>query len=199
MAFRYLDIAKKKGLDKDNVTLEYLSDPEFKEGSELYGNPTEILPHLYLGSEYNARTPHVIQHYNIAFILNVAEEISYPVLGHDGNYHKIVIKDYVDSPQYHVFEEAFQLIDHCLNQGKKCLIHCARGRSRSATVVIAYLMHRQKMMLREAFMHVKQLRPQIGPHASLKYQLLDYQIHLYKKPDMDEKTVKHFLTLGYGF
>lgn len=37
------------------------------------------------------------------------------------------------------FEQCFKAIDQSLDEGSGILVHCTAGRSRSATVVIAYL------------------------------------------------------------
>lgn len=49
-------------------------------------------------------------------------------------------------------------ISDALKQGKNILVHCAMGRSRSATLVIVYLMLTKKVNLREAYGYVKERR-----------------------------------------
>jgi protein-tyrosine phosphatase len=59
------------------------------------------------------------------------------------------------------------------------LIHCAAGVSRSASVVIAYLM-RKKLYAsyQDAFLHVYACRPVIQPNESFVRQLIEYEKRL---------------------
>jgi protein-tyrosine phosphatase len=50
-------------------------------------------------------------------------------------------------------------------------VHCAAGVSRSASVVIAFLMKEFKMKFQEAFDFVKERRPQIMPNSNFRSQL----------------------------
>eukprot|EP00747_Dinoflagellata_sp_TGD_P055458 gnl/TRDRNA2_/TRDRNA2_149550_c1_seq2.p1 gnl/TRDRNA2_/TRDRNA2_149550_c1~~gnl/TRDRNA2_/TRDRNA2_149550_c1_seq2.p1 ORF type:complete len:408 (-),score=51.74 gnl/TRDRNA2_/TRDRNA2_149550_c1_seq2:210-1373(-) len=57
----------------------------------------------------------------------------------------------------------------------RVLVHCMAGRSRSATIVIAYLMARRDMTLRQAIDHVKFRRPMIFPNLGFLEQLVEYE------------------------
>ncbi len=77
--------------------------------------------------------------------------------------------------------EAIAFIDSALVHGGAVLVHCFRGRSRSATVVIAYLMYKHHYKLEKAFLKVKSKRNCINPHISFLAQLklfeaMDYTI-----------------------
>jgi hypothetical protein len=63
----------------------------------------------------------------------------------------------------------------------KVLVHCMHGRSRSATIILAYLMKKEGWTLREAYVHVKLRRPIVGPDKYLKHQLIEYEKHLFGK------------------
>lgn len=58
------------------------------------------------------------------------------------------------------------------------LVHCYLGRSRSATIVLAYLMARRQMRLADALAFLKQIRPQIEPNSGFHRQLQAYEQQL---------------------
>lgn len=77
--------------------------------------------------------------------------------------------------------EAVDFIEVAVAKGGVVLVHCFKGRSRSATVVIAYLMHKHRYTLEKAFYKVKNKREMINPHigflAQLKmFEAMDYTL-----------------------
>ncbi|OZJ05327.1 hypothetical protein BZG36_01564 [Bifiguratus adelaidae] len=69
----------------------------------------------------------------------------------------------------------FAFIDEAISQKKSVLVHCQLGISRSASLVIAYVMRSKHMTLDEAFDYVKSKSPYIAPNMSLLYQLKDFE------------------------
>lgn len=61
------------------------------------------------------------------------------------------------------------------------LVHCVAGVSRSATVVIAYLMKYKKLDLRSAFNFCNSLRPVVRPNNGFMQQLINYELQLFGK------------------
>lgn len=61
------------------------------------------------------------------------------------------------------------------------LVHCVAGVSRSATIVIAYLMKYKRMDLKTAFNYCYQLRPVIRPNNGFMSQLISYELQLFNK------------------
>ena len=63
---------------------------------------------------------------------------------------------------------AVDFIKEQIAAGKKTYIHCKAGRGRSVTIAVGYLMATRQISAKEAFLHVKSIRPNIDsdiPHA----------------------------------
>mmetsp|Transcript_15724 Transcript_15724/g.61417 ORF Transcript_15724/g.61417 Transcript_15724/m.61417 type:complete len:259 (+) Transcript_15724:1-777(+) len=180
-------------------------DEEMKAGRSMYGEPSVVLEEadwkLYLGSVYNANDADGLTKHGIRFVLNVAEEApadcraltaSIRVLSDfDGHvpkasvinaqhYLKHTIEDMVepDDIQLDNFEACWEFIDRAREAGENVLVHCMRGRSRSTSVVVSYLMKREGRTLEEAHASTKAARPIVGPHHHLKVQLMELECAL---------------------
>lgn len=59
-------------------------------------------------------------------------------------YLHVVVLDEAAVPLSSFFEEAFEFIEEALNENKnnKVLVHCALGKSRSATITIMFMMRK---------------------------------------------------------
>uniref|UniRef100_A0A3Q3X885 Dual specificity protein phosphatase n=1 Tax=Mola mola TaxID=94237 RepID=A0A3Q3X885_MOLML len=84
-------------------------------------------------------------------------------------YHGVEASDRKDFDLSPFFAEAAEFIHGALSQ-KRVLVHCARGISRSATLVLAYLMIRERLTLVEAVEAVRTHR-NILPNAGFLNQL----------------------------
>ncbi|XP_055302217.1 dual specificity protein phosphatase MPK-4 [Sitodiplosis mosellana] len=69
------------------------------------------------------------------------------------------------------FEECFSFLDDALSNDKVVLVHCYYGVSRSATIVIAYVMRKYQLSLTPAFERVKSKRRFVGPNSGFTVQL----------------------------
>lgn len=73
------------------------------------------------------------------------------------------------------FPQAFDYIEEAKTRGGKVLVHCQLGVSRSASLVIAYVMKTLHMGLTDAYELVKARSAVISPNMSLMYQLSEFE------------------------
>ncbi|XP_068222317.1 protein phosphatase Slingshot homolog 1-like [Palaemon carinicauda] len=135
---------------------------------------TEIFPHVYLGSEWNASNLEELQKNGVGYILNVTKEIDnfYP-----GTFDYLNIRVYDDEKTELLkhWDSTFKYIAQVKTRGSKVLVHCKMGISRSASVVIAYAMKAFNMSLEEALNLVKKKRTCIRPNQAFCNQLKTYE------------------------
>ncbi|KAK9236548.1 dual specificity phosphatase [Lipomyces kononenkoae] len=60
------------------------------------------------------------------------------------------------------------------SEGKRILVHCQCGVSRSASLVVAFVMKERGWDLNQAYAWVKSKAPAIGPNMGLIYQLMEW-------------------------
>lgn len=117
-------------------------------------NMDKILDNLYLGSLLDACNQEELDHNQIIVVLNVSEfetkkhHIWCPL--HDSNF---TTKD--------MLIKAVDTLEELLASGKRVLIHCMMGMSRSASVVVLYIARTQKCSLKDAEQFVRERRPRI--------------------------------------
>lgn len=62
----------------------------------------------------------------------------------------------------------FNSEDSAISAGKKVLVHCQVGQSRSPSIIIAYLMKKNGISYDQAFSKVKEARAVIRPNSSIR-------------------------------
>jgi len=80
-----------------------------------------------------------------------------------------------------IFSECIDFIDSARQSGA-VLVHCEQGISRSATVMIAYLMFIEKLDARAALNKLQDARPQVAPNSGFWKQLKKWEQHLNIEP-----------------
>ena len=93
----------------------------------------------------------------------------------DFTYQRLNVSDFgQDKGISRVFHECFQFLEEAKAAKKPVLVHCAAGANRSATVVIALMMHSQDFTLLEAWNHVKKRRS-VVPLTDNRLALLEFE------------------------
>jgi len=147
--------------------------------------PNEIVPGLYLGGVAAARDKYNLRRLGITNILTVAEID--PIYPEEFNYKVVRIDDHADQDLGVFFDECIDFIEEGRSKGG-VLVHCAAGISRSATVVISYIMTVEKWGMEEAFAFVRSKRSIICPNSGFRDQLLKYESVVFKE-ERDSKCV----------
>ena len=132
---------------------------------------------LYLGSVGAAYSHAVLKSRRITHILTVCDSLP-PKFPNEFRYKVIEITDEPGSKLNVYFKETADFIQSAINGGGQVLVHCFAGVSRSASIVIAYLMRYHLMTFSQAFIHVKDKRPIINPNPGFVGQLRRYETWL---------------------
>ncbi|XP_032666703.1 dual specificity protein phosphatase MPK-4-like [Odontomachus brunneus] len=73
------------------------------------------------------------------------------------------------------FEDSYEFIDRAIESNGRVLVHCYFGMSRSATVVIAYIMKKHESSFTDVFHAVKAKRRFVAPNPGFVAQLRLYE------------------------
>ncbi|KAL5983679.1 Very-long-chain (3R)-3-hydroxyacyl-CoA dehydratase [Asimina triloba] len=150
--------------------------------------PSKITENLFIGGALAARSLYTLQHLGVTHILCLCSneigqsDSQYPDLF---QYKNFSISDNEDEKISDLFEEASDFIENVVSLGKKVLVHCFEGRSRSATVVLAYLMLRKNMTLLEAWNKLKRVHRRAQPNDGFAKTLVDFDRKLHGKASME--------------
>lgn len=91
---------------------------------------------------------------------------------------RIPVNDVPSANLESYFDYVADLIESNSMRGRRTLVHCVAGISRSASLCIAYLMKYHRMSLRSAHDHVRSRRPVIRPNTGFWEQLIEYEYSL---------------------
>ena len=128
----------------------------------------EIIENLYLGSYEAACDISLLKEKGIKKVLSVMDCKDGPNYNPEEFIHKkIKVDDFVITNIIQYFGECL----HFIRGEEKILVHCMSGASRSATIVIAYLMWIKKWTFKEALDYVKKKRPIVFPNDGFRDQL----------------------------
>lgn len=129
-----------------------------------------VIDHVYIGSVDGAFHLPVLEQNGFTCIVDLSNLASVPRSAQI-NYMIIPVDDSPNTDLSRYFQEASAFIDQCAASSGKVLVHCMAGISRSATIVLAYLMLRKQMSLKDALGLLMSQRPWVKPNAGFIRQL----------------------------
>lgn len=182
--------------DNKDSSEEYSPDRSSEEMNDLISNNgeweyamrremQEIIPGLFLGPYASAMKSKLdtLLNTGITHIVCIRQSIEAnfvrPNFPHNFRY---LVLDMADCPTENIikyFKQTKEFIDECLDNGGKVLVHGNGGISRSAAVVIAYVMEKCSLTSREAISCVRNRRFCISLNEGFLHQLSEYE-HIYK-------------------
>lgn len=124
---------------------------------------------LFISGYMIAANPRFVKEMGITSIVKMfADDRSYP-----GGYHRhakvrYFVAEADDVPDYDIQNDARAgalFVHQAISKGERVLVHCHAGISRSATVVILYLMTYRGYNLKTALRHLRQVRPVVNPNS----------------------------------
>ena len=132
---------------------------------------SEITGHIFVGSAAAATDENLLNAMHISAVVNVTPDI--PCIVEDKL--RISIIDSLDSRAAleKILPKVYTYITERKRVGKKVLVHCRSGKSRSVTVVLAYLIFILGMTLADAWALMKSKRPIAMPNLGFQMLLHD--------------------------
>jgi len=135
---------------------------------------SKILNYLYLSSKEEAQNNKFLKNSKIIAIISIGNDIN-----NDLNLplYKINEEDYPNTSLDKYFNDTNNFIIKHKKNGS-ILVHCSKGVSRSATIILAFLINNNKMSLLEAFNFLKNKRNIIHPNHGFIKQLGNYEMSI---------------------
>jgi atypical dual specificity phosphatase len=134
--------------------------------------PAYILPFLYLGSSQSLHDESLTK-LGITHILSFCNTPHYHTT--TKTHKHILLRDASSQALRPYAEDVCAFVDAAQERNGACLVHCSAGVSRSPAMVLAYFVLRRRCALKDAYAHIKALRPQVAPNHGFWVQLLEME------------------------
>lgn len=138
--------------------------------TSLLTNINKVADNVYIGNKCAGNDPILLKKYNITKMIK-CDTSEIPVLI-DGISTKVIpIGDNPNSEIKEYFDDCIKMINNAILNKQTILVHCDAGSSRSASIIIAWIMHDKKIDFISAYKILKHIRPCIEPNEGFVSQL----------------------------
>ena len=171
-----------KEVDMTDNTLVYysfyaynrlLSNLRYFKTLESRFDANEIINGLFLGSISSCYDIEELKRNGITHIVSVIAGFI-PPFPDDFKYLVINALDNENNNLFDNFKDSNKFIDDALNNNGKVLVHCMAGRSRSATILLSYIIDTFGMNVNNALLSVQNKRNIVQPNPAFMKQLDAY-------------------------
>ncbi|XP_076454666.1 dual specificity protein phosphatase 12-like [Babylonia areolata] len=152
----------------------------------------EIMPKLFLGGITGIFEPSALRQRGITHVLTLMDRALPGELMSGFTYQHVFALDMYDHDLLRDMEECLAFVEEGMQQGA-VLVHCQVGASRSATVVIAYVMRTYTMSRAAALEFVQLRRPIVSPNQGFLQQLDLFELMGYKVNEAHEEFRRYML------
>ncbi len=131
----------------------------------------KVNDNIYIGDHNAATSMTLLRNYGVTHVINCAAEIpDYYV--HLLHYYRLNLLDQNDN-LIPALKNGLGFIRKAIDNNKnaKIFIHCHMGRSRSASMVIYYLMMESNVTFDNALTYLKSVRPTVSPNDHYRNEL----------------------------
>lgn len=131
---------------------------------------------LLISNAQSACNNDLIQKEAVTFCINVSKQQPFPTMRVSTL--RVPVYDDPNEDLYKYFDRCADAIASEAERGGRTVVYCKNGRSRSATVCVAYLMKHQDLTLTDAFQVVRHARSVVEPNPGFWTQLERYEQEL---------------------
>ncbi|KAK9828564.1 hypothetical protein WJX72_000780 [[Myrmecia] bisecta] len=135
---------------------------------------SEVADGLFLGSDAVARNREILRASGVTHVINCVGFLFPCYFKDELTYMTLFLQDTPAEDVTAVLYDVFNFIEAARKVNGRVLVHCSQGVSRSATLVISYLMWRLDQPYDETFQAVKAIRGVANPNIGFTCQLLNW-------------------------
>ena len=129
---------------------------------------------IYIGS-VRCVTADNIQKHDITHIISCVHLMQKPSYPSNVQVHHVNVWDLADADIKDYFFSSITFIDKALKEKGTVLVHCNAGRSRSASIILAYFIYKYGLSCDDALQKLRSKRPSANPNPGFISQLKEWE------------------------
>ncbi|XP_061587345.1 dual specificity protein phosphatase 12 isoform X2 [Cololabis saira] len=137
----------------------------------------QVDPGVYIGAAADLNDVQALSAASVSHVLSVDSVDPGPLLPAGPGFSRkwVNVLDEATADLLSHLDACCAFLDQALDGGGAALVHCQAGRSRSATVVTAYLMKKYQLGFSEAYLKLKTLKADVQVNSGFQQQLQLYE------------------------